>query len=94
RVTHVSPRDLAHFTDARELVLAMYGAIAAHKEIYERAAGELHGDINTNTILILDRPRPDRECPVPEGALVYWEPPISLQTLRKIGNLDPPQPLP
>ncbi|KAH9848164.1 hypothetical protein C2E23DRAFT_708583, partial [Lenzites betulinus] len=83
RVKTVFPRELCHFKSEFELVYAMKGAISAHKAICERADGELHGDINTNTILIIGHPPLDRPS---EGALIYWEPPLTIQTLRKMGK--------
>ncbi|TFK87276.1 hypothetical protein K466DRAFT_617041 [Polyporus arcularius HHB13444] len=55
RVRHVSPRSLSEIKSSYELVSVVYGAVQAHQQLHERA-GVLHGDINPNTILILDWP--------------------------------------
>ncbi|KAI0634633.1 hypothetical protein C8Q77DRAFT_1217676 [Trametes polyzona] len=94
RVRNIDPRTLSEMRGAEELVYTVFCAITAHKEIYERAEGELHGDINPNSIIIFDHPTRDDQPAESEGALIYWDPPISIQTMRKIGNPDHPQPPP
>ncbi|KAI0684682.1 hypothetical protein C8T65DRAFT_836365, partial [Cerioporus squamosus] len=92
RVRPVSPRTLNELKSSQELVYVMFCAVQAHQHLYERA-GVLHGDINPNTILILDWPRP-RRCPSPhgegasegegftEGALVDFDVPYSAAAWR------------
>lgn len=70
----------------------------------EPAQSELHGNINPNAFVVFDHPdigdgeKSPRDTGYTVGALIYWEPPISIQTLRKMANQDdpirPPQPLP
>ncbi|KAI0649585.1 hypothetical protein C8Q79DRAFT_939396 [Trametes meyenii] len=107
RARDVSTRDLSQSVNGREMVYAVFCGVQgmeppahsdgipriAHKEIHDRANGELHGDINPNALLLFDRPQPDGTTST-EGGLIYWEPPISIQTLRKIGNPDKPIPPP
>ncbi|RDX52115.1 hypothetical protein OH76DRAFT_1400460 [Lentinus brumalis] len=64
RVRHVSPRSLSEIKSSYELVSVVYGAVHAHQQLYERA-GVLHGDINPNTILILDWPASSSESESP-----------------------------
>ncbi|KAI0327382.1 hypothetical protein GY45DRAFT_1257111 [Cubamyces sp. BRFM 1775] len=90
RVREVSPRSLSEMANGQELVYAMLCGVEAHGAIYKRT-GELHGDINPNAILFFDATEPDGE-PVTEAGLIYWEPPISFQTLRNVGRRDPPVP--
>ncbi|KAI0349917.1 hypothetical protein OH77DRAFT_1431579 [Trametes cingulata] len=89
RARDVVARDLTQSQHGYEMVYAFLCAIHAHKEIHERAH-ELHGNINPNALLLLDRLAPDGSGAVEdsEGGLIYWEPPLSVQTLRKIGNPD------
>ncbi|KAI0671988.1 hypothetical protein C8Q78DRAFT_1077579 [Trametes maxima] len=85
RVRTVTPRDLVHFSDTRELAAVMLDAINAHKRLYEDAK-TLHGDINPNTIVIFNFDQP-REGSVPPGdqsahenravgALIDFDPPL------------------
>ncbi len=80
------------------LTLILTHACAGHKGIYEQADGELHGDINPNSIVLLDHPGAARPWDQPArtaGAMIYWEPPISIQTARKMGEVrDRPCPPP
>ncbi|EIW51916.1 uncharacterized protein TRAVEDRAFT_53911 [Trametes versicolor FP-101664 SS1] len=98
RVRAVSPRALSEMKNGRELVWAVLCALIGHKEIYEQADGELHGDINPNSIVLLDHPGDARPWDQPgrtAGAMIYWEAPISIQTARKVGEVrDRPVPPP
>ncbi|KAI0363504.1 hypothetical protein BV20DRAFT_975597 [Pilatotrama ljubarskyi] len=93
RARDVTPRDLSESKHTFEMIYAFFCAVVAHKAIHEKA-DELHGDINPNALVILDHVAPDG-TESSKGGLIYWEPPISVQTLRKIGNADravpPPQ---
>ncbi|KAL1937993.1 hypothetical protein VTO73DRAFT_12004 [Trametes versicolor] len=70
----------------------------------EPAQSELHGNINPNAFVVFDHPdigdgeNSPWDTRYTVGALIYWEPPISIQTLRKRGNPDgrvrPPRPWP
>ncbi|KAI0351814.1 hypothetical protein OH77DRAFT_1366657, partial [Trametes cingulata] len=53
RVRQVKARSLIDFGDTREFMSIMLDAIVAHRHLYEDA-GILHGDINPNTIVILE----------------------------------------
>ncbi|KAI0649582.1 hypothetical protein C8Q79DRAFT_1005954 [Trametes meyenii] len=94
RVQVVSPRDLSQIRSSSELVAAIFDSIEASKEVYEKIDGELHGDINPNSLVIIDRTDPESGERSSRGGLIYWEPPISMQTLRKVGNPDRPVPPP
>ncbi|KAI0698674.1 hypothetical protein C8Q76DRAFT_584021, partial [Earliella scabrosa] len=90
RLKDVSPRTLEDFKNSRELVWTMLGAIEAHRALYEKA-GTLHGDINTNTIIILDWPAGSEQDgqqrrPPTEGALVDFDVPYSREAWRKAGE--------
>ncbi|TFK87273.1 hypothetical protein K466DRAFT_663145 [Polyporus arcularius HHB13444] len=88
RVREVTTRSLSQFTDTKHLVTVMMDAITAHKSLYE-LGGVLHGDINNNTIIILDSPGGDTR-----GALVDFDLPYSMPAIRKIGDPDPVGPPP
>lgn len=70
----------------------------------ETAQSELHGNINPNTFIVFDHPdigdgeNSPWDTGYTVGALIYWEPPISIQTLQKRDNPDgpvqPPRPWP
>ncbi|OJT09309.1 hypothetical protein TRAPUB_14248 [Trametes pubescens] len=98
RVRDVSPRALSEIKNGHELIWGVLCALLGHKGIYEQAAGELHGDINPNSIVLLDHPGAARPWDQPArtaGAMIYWEPPISIQTARKMGEVrDRPCPPP
>ncbi|KAI0671989.1 hypothetical protein C8Q78DRAFT_1077580 [Trametes maxima] len=94
RVQVVSPRDLSQIRSSLELVTAIFDSIEASQAVYEKIDGELHGDVNPNSLVIIDRTDPDSGVTSSRGGLIYWEPPISMQTLRKIGNPDLPVPPP
>ncbi|KAI0760925.1 hypothetical protein BD413DRAFT_674734 [Trametes elegans] len=89
RIKRVTPRAFEHFVNGQELVLGIFGAVVAHKEIYERADGELHGDIAPHTLVFLDHADPATTAaaaPSGSGALIYLESPISVQTAAKLGR--------
>ncbi|KAI0649581.1 hypothetical protein C8Q79DRAFT_882540, partial [Trametes meyenii] len=85
RVRTVTPRDLVHFSNTRELATVMLDAINAHKRLYEDA-NTLHGDINPNTIVIFDFDQPQQVSAPPGaqsahenravGALIDFDPPL------------------
>ena len=64
------------------------GYALAHQRLYEDA-GILHGDINNNTIIILDHPDDSFH-----GALVDFDYPVSVAARRKLANPDPAMPPP
>ncbi|RPD60457.1 hypothetical protein L226DRAFT_612036 [Lentinus tigrinus ALCF2SS1-7] len=84
RVREVTTRSLSEFTDTKHLVTVMLDAIKAHKSLYE-VGGVLHGDINNNTIIILQSS--DGES---NGALVDFDLPYSMPAVRKLGDPHPP----
>ncbi|PIL26728.1 hypothetical protein GSI_11207 [Ganoderma sinense ZZ0214-1] len=88
RLEKVSPKDLCDFEDALELVWVMFGAIYAHKKLYEDA-GILHGDINPNTIVMLET-----EDGHVEGGLIDYDMPLCRAAMRKLANPDPVVPPP
>ncbi len=52
----------------------------------------MHGDINTNTIIILDWPAgSDHEGPRNHGALVDFDIPYTIQAVRKLRQRWPPK---
>ncbi|TFK87266.1 hypothetical protein K466DRAFT_586512 [Polyporus arcularius HHB13444] len=90
RVRRVSPRTLDQFTNSHELVYVVAGAVRAHERLYKEA-GVLHGDINPNTILILDWPASEGDSDGAaqgkartEGALVDFDVPYSLEGIRQL----------
>lgn len=62
----------------------------------EPAQSELHGNINPNAFIVFDHPdigdgeNSPWDTGYTVGALIYWEPPISMQTLRNIGSPNHP----
>ncbi|OJT06738.1 hypothetical protein TRAPUB_2410, partial [Trametes pubescens] len=58
-----------------------------HHDVYERNNGELHKRLSLNSLVILDHPA-DRGSmgPARAGAVIYWEAPRTIQTLRKLGD--------
>ncbi|RPD60461.1 hypothetical protein L226DRAFT_569972 [Lentinus tigrinus ALCF2SS1-7] len=86
RVRTVSPRSLLDMKSSFELTYTVYRAIQAHERLY-KDAGVLHGDINPNTILILDWPADEaagRPRPMLDGALVDFDVPYSVEGLRHL----------
>ena len=73
----------------RERGLTTSRRLPAHRTLYE-VGGVLHGDINNNTIIIVETSDGDSK-----GALVDFDLPYSINFVRKIGNPDkvapPPQ---
>ncbi|KAH9848171.1 hypothetical protein C2E23DRAFT_845658 [Lenzites betulinus] len=79
RVRPVSARALVDFSDERELVQVMMDAVQAHKRLYEDGK-ILHGDINPNTIFIVNPgPGPVPSAAAPQravGAIIDFDMPI------------------
>ncbi|KAI0752317.1 hypothetical protein C8Q80DRAFT_1266873 [Daedaleopsis nitida] len=67
RLKPVSPRSLEEMTSGFELVYTILGSIKAHRRLYEDA-GYVHGDINPNTIIILDWSAADGKDAARDGA--------------------------
>ncbi|KAM5537538.1 hypothetical protein V8D89_008865 [Ganoderma adspersum] len=88
RLEKVSAKDLCDFKSRLHLVWVMYGAIQAHQRLYEDV-GILHGDINPNTIVMLET-----EDGKVEGALIDYDVPLCRAAMRKLANPDPVVPPP
>ncbi|TBU37764.1 hypothetical protein BD309DRAFT_973314 [Dichomitus squalens] len=88
RLERVKPRDLCEFKHSLQLVEVMLGAIVAHKRLYDDA-GILHGDINPNTIVMLEG-----EDGKVKGALIDYDMPLCEAAMRKILKPDPAVPPP
>ncbi|KAI0767860.1 hypothetical protein C8Q74DRAFT_1370544 [Fomes fomentarius] len=69
----VAPRHLTRCTSALELATAMLDGITAHQRLLCEA-GTLHGDVNINTVLLIDFP--DGKT---QGALVDFDKPITFK---------------
>ncbi|EJF62051.1 hypothetical protein DICSQDRAFT_136159 [Dichomitus squalens LYAD-421 SS1] len=89
RLERVKPRDLCEFKHSMQLVEVMLGAIVAHKQLHDDA-GILHGDINPNTIVMLEG-----EDGKVRGALIDYDMPLCEAAMRKLLKPDravpPPQ---
>ncbi|KAI1785703.1 hypothetical protein LXA43DRAFT_104318 [Ganoderma leucocontextum] len=88
RLEKVSAKDLCDFKNGQQLVSVMHDAILAHQRLYEDA-GIMHGDINPNTIVILET-----EDGKVEGALIDYDMPLCRAAMRKLRKPDPVVPPP
>ncbi|KAI0780257.1 hypothetical protein C8Q74DRAFT_1368001 [Fomes fomentarius] len=91
RLKEVQPRELCQMENFREVTLTIHDAIEAHRRLWEDAK-TLHGDVNNNTIIILDWPEgSDHKGPRNHGALVDFDIPYTIQAVRKLRQRWPPK---